>query len=173
MHPNSNPEAKTLDVLDQLLQVRELPHVHKQRTVADFPKIINFKLSIRKTTVLDLIGESPKRFLIDFSRVSRPGRPDRVLNHSVVRNARRLAEIRFDSMLMSNFRVIEEPNVVFKDVLCTQGAIRVGDFSDQTDMVLHDVVVVNEEWYFGSHIDVHAVGVEPIALANSSVVFFF
>lgn len=171
MHPNSNPEAKTLDVLNQLLQVGKLPHVHEQRTVADFPKIVDFKLSVRETTVLDLIGECPERVLVDFPRVASPGRPNRVLDHSVVRDTGGLAEIGVDGMLVSDFRVVKEPEVVFQDIFCALRGVGVRHLSDQTEMVVQDIVVVDEEWYLRSHVDVHAVRVEPVTLADGCVVF--
>lgn len=171
MHPNGDPEAKTLDVLHQLLEVRELPYIHEQRTVADFPKIVDLKLSVGETTVLDLVGEGPEIVLVDFPGVTSPGRPDGVLDHPVVGNARGFTEVVVYGVLVGDLRVLKEPEVVFQDIFGSPCGVGVSDFSDQTEMVVQLVVVVDEERYFRGDVEVHAVRVEPVALAHRGIVF--
>lgn len=75
-------------------------------------------------------------------------------------------------MLLGDLSVVKEPDIVFQYVVITSGGVRVSNFGDEADVVIHDVVVVDEKGSFWVDVDVHSLGIEPVAFGYGGVVVF-
>lgn len=76
-------------------------------------------------------------------------------------------------MLVRDFSVVKEPNVVFQAVTSTSSRIGISDFSNQTEVIVQGIVVVYKQRYFSGNVDVPTGRVDPVSLRYGGVIFFF
>lgn len=74
--------------------------------------------------------------------------------------------------MLGDLSIVKEPDIVFQYVVSTSGGVRVSNFGDEADVVIHDVVVVDEKGSFWVDVDVHSIGVQPVTFGYGGVVVF-